>query len=181
MSFASTTKLFMAGAALLVLNACSSDTQTAVPENRVTFSDFEELEGWMPAAPLTTEKAHSGKYSVMVGNGAEFGLGYGNTLGKMSATKISKLTVSGWALRTGLQAKGVIVVAITNPANPAESVFWQALDIHEQVKTYNTWTKVSKEFTLPATIQPTYQIKVYLWLAGSTQPTFLDDVEITKS
>jgi hypothetical protein len=174
-------KLLLASALLLVLNACSPDTQPATPENRVTFNDFENLNGWMPEVPLTTERAHSGRYSLKVDNGAEFSLGYSNALGKVSPTKISKLAVSGWALRTGPEAKSVIVVSITNPANPEEKVYWESLDLHEQVKTFNTWTKVNKEFTLPATIQPTYHVRVYMWLAGAKQATFLDDVEISKS
>ena len=180
MSFFSA-KLFVASTLLVALNACSSDTKPEVPANRITLNDFESLDGWMPAVPLATEKAHSGRFSAKVEPGIEYSLGYENALGKVSATKISKLTVNGWALRTGGDAKSVIVVEIINPANPAEKVFWQSMDIRGQVKTYNTWTKVSKEFTLPATILPTHRLRVYMWLAGAKQATFLDDVEITKS
>ncbi|HEX8328676.1 MAG TPA: hypothetical protein VF629_14130 [Hymenobacter sp.] len=151
-----------------------------MPKNRVTFNDFESLDGWAPV-PVTDEKAHSGRYSIKVDKAAEFSLGYTNFLGKASPTRISKLTVSGWALRTGGESRAVIVVQVINPANPDEKVYWQSMDMYQQIKTYNTWTRISKEFTLPATIQPTYQLRVYMWLAGSNQPTFLDDVEITKS
>lgn len=179
MSFFST-RLFVAGALLLALNACSSDKTAAMPENRVTFNDFESLDGWAEV-PVTTEKAHSGHYSIKVDKTAEFSLGYANILNKVSATKINKIALSAWALRTSNDAKAVLVVEVINPAEPAQKIFWESMDLHEQVKTFNTWTKVSKEFTLPATIQPTYRLRVYMWLAGATQPTFLDDVEITKS
>ena len=181
MSFLST-KLFVAGALLLTLNACSSDNKQTIPENRVTLNDFEALDGWMPAVPLTAERAHSGRYSIKVDKDAEYSLGYSNPLGKVSPTKIKKLTINAWALRTGSEAKAVIVVEITNPANPTAKPYWQSMDMYQQVKTFNTWTKVTKDFELPATILPTSQLRVYMWRAGAPgQATFLDDFEITKS
>lgn len=179
---ASSSKLLLAGVSLLVFNACSSGDKLAEsPQNRVTLNDFDSLDGWAPAVPVTTEKARSGRFSIKVGPGSEYSAGYTNVLSKVSAVKISKLMVNGWALRAGLESKAALVVTITDPAKGNEQVFWQAMDIHEQVKTYNTWTKVSKEFALPATIQPTHVLQVYMWQSNASKPTYLDDLEITKS
>lgn len=165
------------GALLLTLGACSSETEPAVPAGRITFNNFEAVDGWVPATPsLTKEKAHSGHYSVKVQPGIDYALGYGNQLGAVSPTKFQKITIKGWALRSGPKASAAVVVQILDANN--QGAFYQAVSLPEAVQATNRWTAFSKEFTLPTNLTPAHYLKVYLWKASAEQPTFLDDLEI---
>lgn len=172
---------FWVGAALLLsLGACSSEGNTAsAPANRITFNDFENADGWVTVSPsLNKEKAHSGRFSVKVQPGVDYGLGYGNMLNQVSASKFQKLTVKGWALRSGPKATAVIVVQVIDAAG--KSVFYQTLPLDEVAPTINKWSEFSRDFILPATITADQALKVYLWRASAEQAAYLDDFELLK-
>ncbi len=179
---ASRLRLLALGLAMVAVTACSKSDSSEVPANRITFSDFEGLDGWLPATPtLATDKAHSGRFALKVDKDNEFATGYMNLLGKLSPTRLSRLTLRAWALRSGAEAKAAVVVQVIDPANPAsKQAFWQSLDLTTDVKTFNRWTEVSKTFELPATLGPAQQLRVYLWRTGGNQPVYLDDVELVR-
>lgn len=173
--------LFASLGATALLAGCGDKDGNNLPANYIAGNGYESMEGWAPSATsITTEKAHSGRFSVKVDKDNEFGAGYINLLGKVSPTRVQKLTIKGWAFRTGADAKAAVVVSIVNPANPSQKVFWESLDLTTEVKTFNRWTEVSKTFTFPASVAPTYQLYVYLWRNGGSQPVYLDDVELLR-
>jgi uncharacterized lipoprotein len=164
------------------LAGCSESKTEAIPENLISRNDFESLEGWAPANPsLTTAKAHSGRYSVKVDNGVEYSVSYISPLGKVSPTRLQKLEVSAWVLPTGKESNANLVVEVKNPANDAQKIFWESLETGKEAKEANKWTEVKKTFTLPANVEPTHELRVYLWRAGATQPLFLDDITISRA
>ena len=166
-------------AGLAVVTACSSTTESAAPANRIIFNNFENLAGWIPATPtLTSEKAHSGRFAVKVDQDNEFGTGYRSDLGSISPTRIKTLTLKVWALRTGADAKAAVVVTIVDSGDADKQVFWQALDLSEEVKTYNRWTAASKTFVLPENVTAAHKLQVYLWRNGGSQPVYIDDLEL---
>ncbi len=173
------TRLLGLTAGLAVVTACS--TEPTVPTNRITFNNFESLEGWIPAtATLSTEKAHSGRFAVKVDAQNEYGVGYHNLLGNVSPTRLKTLQLNLWALRTGNEAKAVVVVTVSDPADPNKPVFWQALDLAVEVKTFNRWTEVHRTFTLPGNINATQKLAVYLWRGAGSQPVYIDDLELLR-
>lgn len=174
------TLLTVAGSASL-LASCSDSTTAATAENVLTHNDFESLEGWVPATPsLTTAKAHSGRYALKVDNGVEYALGYITPLANASPTRLKKLDVSAWTLVTAKGAEAKLVVEVRNPANAAQSVFWDAIDLSKEAKDLNKWVEVKKTFTLPETVEPTHELRIYMWRGGSAVPVFLDDVVVAR-
>lgn len=164
------------------LASCSDSKTEALPENLISHNDFESLEGWAPAnASLTTAKAHSGRYSVKVDSGVEYGMSYTSPLSKASPTRLQKLEVSAWVLLTGKECNANLVVEVKNPADDAQKIFWESLEVGKEVKSVNKWTEVKKTFTLPATVEAAHELRVYLWRAGATQPVFLDDIAISRA
>jgi hypothetical protein len=162
--------------------ACSrSDKKEASLANLVAENDFESVEGWgVTSTSLTTAKAHSGRYSVKVDPAIEYSIGYRNTLLRLSDTRIKKLHVHGWVQLSSFKAKAVIVVQVTNPDKGGEQVYWQALDVRDEVKTINRWTQVDQDFELPATVSSSHELHVYMWRTSPEDTTYLDDLEITK-
>ncbi|MBT9392997.1 carbohydrate binding domain-containing protein [Hymenobacter sp. NST-14] len=164
------------------LVSCSDSKPEDLPENVITHNDFESMVGWAPANPsLTTVKAHSGRYSLKVDNGVEYGLGYAVPLVQASPTRLQKMTVSAWVLLVAKDAKANLVVEIKNPADDSQKIFWEALELGQEVKQINEWKKVEKTFTLPTTIEPTYELRVYLWRGEASEPVFLDDMVISRA
>ena len=171
---------FMVGSALVVAAASCSGGTKATPENLIAKNDYESIDGWCEhSVSLSTTKAHSGRFSSKVDREIEYGIGYRNTLLKVSNSKLSKLHVHGFGLVTGNKAKAVLVVQITDPATGAQ-IFWQALDLKGEIKTLNHWTEFDKDFVLPATITSAQELRVYMWRTSPDDATYLDDLEITK-
>jgi hypothetical protein len=175
-------RLLIGGTLWVGAAACTrSDKPEAALANLVAKNDFESVEGWgVTSASLTTDKAHSGRYSVKVDPGIEYSIGYRNTLLRVSDIRIKKLHVHGWVRLSSFKAKAVIVVQITNPAKNNEQVYWQALDVRAEVKTINRWTQVDQDFDLPDTVSANHELHVYMWRTGPDDTTYLDDLEITK-
>lgn len=165
---------------LLALAGCTP-LPPATPANLVAQNDFESLAGWVAVPPsLTSERARSGHYCVKVDKDNEYSLGYSGALAPAGLLPGGRLRVQGWALRTGPQAGAAVVVQIVDPAQADKSVFWQKIPVSTQVITYNRWVPVKETFTLPATLPPGCQLKVYLWRNQDTQPTYLDDLQLLR-
>ncbi|MDO7850769.1 carbohydrate binding domain-containing protein [Hymenobacter convexus] len=175
-------RYFTLAAALLALSlsGCSDKSQSDAEAGLLTSNDFEHLNGWSDSpsmATLTTEKAHSGQYSVVVKPGADYGLGYGNLLSKLSASRPNKITVSAWVFLPSNQAPAVLVTQITEPATN-KVYLWDGMQLVKEVKKFNVWQKVEKTITVPAEATATSRIQIYPWRGDSTQPVYLDDVEV---
>ena len=165
---------------LAVLAGCAGSGNGAA-DKVLSQNDFESMAGWAPATPsLTTERAHSGRYAMKVGEGLEFGANFSSPLVQVSPTRLQKLRVSAWALLTNLDTEAQLVVEVKNPADDSQKIFWESFTLNSKVKSVNSWTKVGKTFTLPATLNPTDELRVYLWRGASPAAVYLDDVELTR-
>ena len=170
----------LAGALLLLtVGACSSGNQKPTdPASRITFNDFEAMSGWLPYnSSLTTDKAHSGRYSVKVDSGLEFALGYNNQIGAAGASQARQLTIKGWLLQTGPKAAAAVVVQVLDAKG--QNVFYDSMPMEKVLKKANKWTEFKYTFTMPGPLQPEHQLKVYLWKATAQAPAYLDDFEIS--
>lgn len=164
---------------LLNIGGCDRIAAFRTPSTAVTHNDFETVEGWYPPTPsLTTERAHSGRFSVKVDPAIEYGASYTNPLSRVSSQPVRRLRVSAWALRVGQGSQAALVVQVLNPSGTGQQPYWQSLDVSQGVMTFNRWTKVKKTFELPAGLAPTHELRVYLWRTGGTQPVYLDDLEL---
>jgi hypothetical protein len=175
-------RLVIGGALMVGAGACSkNDKKEVLPANLVAKNDFEAVEGWgVSSNSLTTAKAHSGRYSIKVDPEIEYSLGYRNTLLRVSDVRMKKLHIHGWVQVSSFKAKAVIVVQLTDPAKGGEQVYWQALDVRNEVKTINHWTQVDQDFDLPDTMSADQELSVYMWRTAPDDTTYLDDLEITR-
>ncbi|MCB2409194.1 hypothetical protein [Hymenobacter lucidus] len=173
-------KLLYAVFALGVV-ACG-DNKSEIPANQLAKNDFESLEGWVggiPTPSLTTEKAHSGRYSVKVGPAVEYSLGYSSQLGKLSANRVKKIKIHGWAFLPDKQSNAIIVTEIKDPVT-GKNIIWDGLEIAKQTKTVNKWVEIEKVIEIPATAAYTSLLNIYMWRGNSNQNIYLDDLEITS-
>lgn len=182
MSFSVTRFSVLALASGLGLASCSKPDESAAPTNRITLNNFEAMDGWgEPIPSLTNVQAHSGRYAIKVDKDVEYSMGYTNSLGAASSTKIKKLIVHSWVYADGPGANAVLVVQVTVPEKNNRQLFWQATELttKEPGKT-KEWQEVTQEYTLPDSVDAAHQLKVYMWRRGSDHATYLDDLEIRK-
>lgn len=160
-----------------------ADEAAKTPANRITFNDFEAVEGWNAEASLpslTKERAHSGTFAVRVGNGVDFSLGYRNALGKIGRERPRKIKVQAWVYVPSAQANCLLVAQI-HSQEQNKDLFWDGIKLTETTKALNKWVLVEKEMTLPATVPADSQLLVYLWRNDSPQPTYIDDLSISSA
>ncbi len=167
---------------LLALAACGGNNS---PTDEMTLSgnDYDHLEGWVPAGTvpfLTKEKAHSGAYSARINGAVEFAGGFTNLLGKLSSTRLKKITIKAWVLLPSKDAKAKLVVSLDNIA-PDKNLKYEAIDLVPAANKFGSWVAVTKTIEVPTEATYNTQLKVYLWRAESSQPVYLDDLEIIKA
>ncbi len=164
--------------------AACGDKNEVPSAKQLASNDFEAVEGWMgdnTPSSLTKEKAHSGRYASKVDPGVEYSIGYNNLLGNLSASRLQKIKVQGWVNLPSAESGAMLVASITDPANPtAKPIMWEGVKLTEQVKSFNEWVKVEKEFTLPDNITYANKISIYMWRTGNPEAAFLDDLVIEK-
>lgn len=165
----------------LALAGCNDEAAQA-PAGQITFNDFEAVDGWstgVPVPSLTKEKAHSGTYAIRVAPGLDYSTGYNNLLGKISTTRLRKVKVQAWVFVSNPQSTAVLVTQI-HSVEQSKDLLWDGLDVTKAAKETNKWVQIEKEVVLPETATYTNQLLVYLWRNGSAQPTYLDDLRISR-
>ena len=173
--------------ALGLLSACHADggssSRPVSDASVLTTSDFEQTIGWgdSDSPSLTTERAHSGKWSVRVTPDVPFGYTYSRTFGNMSSTPLTHLVVEGWALRTAPGSTAKLVVQINVSATDETKVSYSAFPIEQAVPKFGEWTAISVPITLPTGTKGANKLKMYLWNDQGTSPTYLDDVILRKA
>ncbi|MBF9235841.1 carbohydrate binding domain-containing protein [Hymenobacter sp. BT683] len=168
----------------LSLTGCGGTATTDGDPNTLFVSGFETLDGWLPeplSATLTTEQAHSGKTSLKVDANHEYSLTYTNVLSELREARPDKIRVSAWAYLPGNQAEATLVASIADPAAGASAkpLLWQGIKLNEQVKTTGKWTEVSQVITLPASINASHRLSIFLWRTGGSQPVYIDDLKVS--
>lgn len=154
-------------------------------DNLLTGNDFEESEGWLNGGTnpsLTKEKAHSGAYAVKVAPGLDYSLGYNGVLGKLSPSRLEKLKLHAWVYLPDDKATAKLVTEVKN-AGQEKSIVWDGFDLVERGKVdgFNKWIEVEKVVPLPSTVNSESQLLVYLWRGDSSQPVYLDDMQLLKA
>jgi hypothetical protein len=163
---------------LAALTACSHDNETD-NKDLLMHTDFDSLVGWVPEAPsLSKGQAHSGHYSLKVDKGLEFSLGYSAVLGQMSSTRLRGVHMEAWAFLPTKDSKARLGF-IVKDAVGGKDLLGDGLDLQDQVKDPGKWTKISKDFTFPATASYTSQLLMFMWGPGANGPIYLDDLQLT--
>lgn len=143
-------------------------------------SDFEQFEGWVRPLPewLSTEQARSGSYAYRVPDHEEYGGGYVKTLGSMCAFVPQRLRISGWVwLPNGRIRSTKLVVEVKCHGRRPD--VWTGLEISQVVKRFQLWEPIEKTIALPADLQPSDELKVYVWhMEKEAEPTYLDDLKV---
>jgi hypothetical protein len=147
----------------------------------VTFNDFESGGGWSsdPAHHNTSlvqkGQAHSGRYALRVDANHEYSLTYAMPLGRIREAKFQKLHLEAWAFMPSERATGTVGLQILSPDN-SQQVFSDDIKLRDAVKTYGEWVPISKDITLPASVTPGQQLRLFLWRADASDEVLLDDV-----
>ena len=167
--------------AVLLLGACSREATPSADPALLAATDFEHLNGWLPAdAPaLTQAQAHSGKFSTLVGPGHEFSLGYNNILSGLAPQWPARLKISAWVFIPDAQATAQLVTEVKSADATRPGLLWEGVKLTDQVKAYGQWRRLEHTITLPATAKPDSRLLVYLWEADQHLPVYLDDMEIS--
>ena len=176
-------KHLLYAALALALGSCGGSEATK-PANLLASNDFESLDGWTGgevSPSLTREQAHSGVYSVKVDPKVEYSLGYANPLGRLSNSRIAKLKLHGWLFLPSAQAGAQLITQLQNPNDP-KSLVYDGLELLNEgkAKGYNKWIEFERVVPIPAAATYNTQLKIYLWKAASTQPVYLDDLQLER-
>jgi hypothetical protein len=174
-----TSVVFAAISGLLLAAGCKGNDAVSADPNELAFNNFESMVGWTSGTEsLSREQAHSGKYSVKIGPDVEFGTGYNMQLNKMMDHKPHKLRMSGWAFMTDAKSAARLGFQVVDAQG--KEVFGDGIDYSEAVKTPGKWVEIQKEVTLPATVNGTNQLRVFLYRANASSPAFIDDLRISE-
>lgn len=168
---------------LLLVSACSSgaDLPPHLDDSVVTFNDFESGGGWSsdPAHhnPGLVQKgrAHSGRYALRVDANHEYSLTYAMPLGRIREAKFRKLRLEAWVFMPSERATGRLGLQLLSP-DYSQQVFSDDIQLRDAVKTYGKWVPIRKEVTLPDSVAPGQQLRLFLWRADATDEVLLDDV-----
>lgn len=172
---------------LLLLNSIAACQQAATPPSAdspdvLTTTDFEHSAGWGDAntTSLTTEKAHSGRWSVRVNSAVPYGFTYARPLGELSATPMHTLQLDAWVLRAAAGSTAQLVVQVVTSKTDETNVFYYAHPLATAVPTFGEWTAVQVPINLPISASGGNLLKVYIWNGPATAPTYLDDVTLRR-
>ncbi len=170
---------------LMTLSCIACGRTENKPAGLMTSNDFEESEGWMSGAvnaSLTKDKAHSGVYSVKVAPGLDYSLGYNGTLGKLSSSRLEKIKLHAWIFLPNDKATAKLVTEVKNPGQE-KGVVWDGVDLVERGKVdgFNKWIEVEKIVPLPKEVNSESQLLVYLWRGDSSEPVYVDDLQLLKA
>ncbi|MBF9235837.1 hypothetical protein I2I05_00365 [Hymenobacter sp. BT683] len=176
----------LAGLALLLgLSQCRArtDDPDVVREHVIFENDFEQMPGWLPVpdSSLTTERAHSGRYSVRVDKKHPFSVTYRLTLRDGFSKRPRRLRLSAWAWVEGPLEEGRLIFLL-NPPNAVEgmpAIFSTHLFLADKWP-YKRWTYISRDINLPPEIASDAQIVVFLWHFSANHPLYADDWKLTE-
>jgi len=171
---------------VLVLALAGCQHRPAYPEvreHRVFFNDFEQLVGWLqepvPHACFTTERAHSGRYSVKVDAAHPFSVTYRLKLGQFT-TRPRRMRLSAWAWVEEVNDDAQLTCSISAPDDTqGKSKLYTQIYLADSWP-YKRWTHVSRDIELPAEISSQAELVVYLWYNSAQHPVYTDDWELTE-
>jgi Carbohydrate binding domain len=142
--------------------------------------DFEQIDGWCPPNPsLTTDFAHSGRFSIKAGGDVEYSLTYARPLGLISPKRFRRVRFSAWAYLAETNAGAAqISVALHDPAQEYKQIFAAGFPLSEQVKVDRKWQQIQKEITLPENTEFAHELRIFIWKAGAPSAAYVDDIRV---
>jgi hypothetical protein len=143
-------------------------------------SDFEQYEGWVSPLPvvLSAEQAHSGRYSEHLGPGVVYGPAHQAVLGNCDFMP-GRLHLSAWAYLPNGRVRSTNLIVEVNCHGRRPNI-WLGLELEQVVKRYQKWEYVQKYIRLPADMDASDEIRVYLWHPESDGDNlWLDDIQLT--
>lgn len=175
--------LALLGAA--TLSGCTGDKSGFPAKNALMHNDFESAAGWVAdASSLSTEQAHSGKTSLKVDAAHPYSLTYYSLLGHLSETHIRGVHVEAWAYAPSHTASANVRLSIgLNNAPGGQMMLGEGIPFSSEVTEDGKWVKVSKDLIFPPKANYSWQLVMYLWNGGGTDPgagpAYLDDIQLT--
>ncbi|GAA4017033.1 hypothetical protein GCM10022408_33230 [Hymenobacter fastidiosus] len=166
----------------VLLVGCGGSDTAVKDDKTLVDTNFDNLVGWVDNASgsLSKKFAHSGKYSLTVGGGTEYGgAAFHSPLGQITATKPRKLTLHGWVRTDEPNTPAQLVVQVTKPGTD-EKVFWKGLPLSAGSKP-GEWTELKADLVLPENVANDQILGVYLWGNSAGKPIFLDDLTIVSA
>lgn len=165
----------------LLVSACGdseSDQAASANDQTLMHTDFDELRGWMSTtdSSLSNRQAHSGRYSLIIGAGREYGLTFKYPFGELTATKPRTLRVQAWVRTEETTTPAQLIVEVTKPVTN-ERIFWQGIHLFGGSKP-GKWTKLKTDLVMPNNIASDQILGVYMWGNGAQKPVYLDDLRI---
>lgn len=138
--------------------------------------DLENGEGLENNQTISAEKARSGKQSVKMITGAEYGAGLKKQISNITYDTLKAVFFSAWICPTEAKHNLVLVCNVTD-AN-GNSKLWLGKGTENQPLKINEWNLVNAEFKIAeCNPQPGDYVVVYPWNKGG-QLTFADDYTI---
>lgn len=160
---------------LLLPTACTPADDAGL----IFSSDFEQFDGWTDTLPpfLNTERAYSGRYSYYVSDPGGFGQAYSTTLGAAPfISRTLRLSAQVYVPNGRIRSTKLVFTLLRHGRRPD---VWQALPIDAVVRRYQLWEPVQKIIHLPSDLDPSDEIKVYLWhVESGGESIWLDDLKL---
>lgn len=155
----------------LLLTACHAE-----PEQVVRIG-FEDIDGWISTPPtwLTDTTAHTGRWSGQLLPTDDFSPAFSRTWEALHSPKT--IRVGSWVWLPHGNVHSALTVEVKRGD---ESRYYRSIGLQEVVKRYNQWEMVHQIHELPADLQPSDVIKVYLWQWREHYTIKYDDVFIEK-
>jgi hypothetical protein len=178
--------LLLALASAAALSGCSRDTPAFPAKDAVMHNDFESTAGWVAdATSLSTEQAHSGRFSLKVDPTHPYSLTYYSLLGQLSEVHIRGVRIEAWAYAPSHTASANVRLSIgLNDAPGGKLLLGDGISFGSQVTEDGKWVKVSKDFIFPPKANYSSQLVMYLWNGGNAGPgagpAYLDDIQLTN-
>ena len=167
---------------LLVIAGCGYHANPDDVREYVVFAnDFEHMAGWLPenAPALSTERAHSGRYSVRVDKEHPYSLTYRLTVGKAFSRRPHRMRLSAWVWVAGADDNAQLVFTLGLPAPNTPPLFSTRLFLADNWP-YKRWTHLSRDIDLPPEFPSQSQLNVYLWHCTAQDAVFADDWQLTE-
>jgi hypothetical protein len=174
-------RLFALPCLLTIAGCHPRDGRAPVRERELMHTYFEDLDGWYPeAAGLTTAKAHSGRYSVVVSPQQPYSVTYRAALGSLSPHhRPLRLTLSAWVWVPKAEDDARLVVSIMPAHDPDHPILNSHVFLNDS-NVFGNWHPVSRSIDLPEGIHADSQLVIYLWHGAAKSPVYADDLRLTE-
>jgi hypothetical protein len=173
--------LLLPSALMFGCSGANSDRSASANDKTLVSTDFDEFRGWVSNADssLSNKQAYSGRYSLTIGAGREYGMTFKYPLGELAAVKPRTLNVQAWVRTEETTTPAQLVIEVVKPGTN-ERVFWKGIHLFGGSKP-GKWTKLNTDLVMPDNVAFDHILGVYMWGNGAQKPVYLDDLKITSA